>query len=77
MVIYDKKILTLLTGPVGYLGSMAADAVVGKGKFQNCMAKMGFECKNNCSKDNKYIAPKEVVPKIEEPVGHSGDSILK
>ena len=50
MVTFDKGVLTMLTGPVGYLGSMAADAVMQKGKFLKCMAKMGFECKNNCSK---------------------------
>ena len=50
MVTFDKGVLTMLTGPVGYLGSMTADAVMLKGKFQKCMAKMGFECKKNCSK---------------------------
>jgi hypothetical protein len=50
MVTFDKGVLTIITGPVGYLGSMAADAIMIKGKFQKCMAKMGFECKNNCSK---------------------------
>jgi len=49
MVTFDKGKLTMITGPVGYLGSMAADALVIKGKFQKCMAKMGFECKNNCA----------------------------
>ncbi len=49
MVTFDKGKLTMITGPVGYLGSMAADALVIKGKFQKCMTKMGFECKNNCS----------------------------
>jgi ankyrin repeat protein len=45
-----KTGLLLATGPVGYVAGMAFDAVTVPRKFQNCMVKMGFECKNNCSK---------------------------
>lgn len=49
IIIPNKTGLLLVTGPVGYVAGIAVDSVTIKGKFQSCMAKMGFECKNNCS----------------------------
>jgi predicted nucleic acid-binding OB-fold protein len=50
IVIPNKTGLLIGTGGVGYGVGLIVDAVTIKGKFQNCMAKMGFECKNSCSK---------------------------
>lgn len=50
LVIPDRTGLVLATGPFGYVAGLAIDAAIVPKKFQSCMAKMGFECKNNCSK---------------------------
>jgi hypothetical protein len=50
MSIIGKTGLLIAGGPVGYLAGMAFDAATVPKKFQNCMEKMGFECKNKCSK---------------------------
>ena len=52
------------------LARMASNAYRRERLFQQCMAVMGFECKNNCSKYSKPVEPKEdiVTPKVEEPV---------
>ena len=50
ITIPNKTGLLFATGGVGYGVGMAVDAVTIKGKFQNCMEKMGFECINNCSR---------------------------
>ena len=78
---YNKGAITILTGPIGYLASMGADAVTGKGKFEKCMEKMGFKCKKNCSNTEKTsnkkaeepIAPPAsiVAPKVNKPVTHA------
>lgn len=58
MSVYSKGTVTILAGPIGYLGSMALDALTMKGFFLKCMAKMGFKCKNNCS-NNEIISNKK------------------
>jgi hypothetical protein len=50
IIIPNRRGLLLATAGVGYVVGLAVDSVTIKGKFQSCMAKMGFECKNNCSK---------------------------
>jgi ankyrin repeat protein len=50
MTITGKYGLLITTGPLGYVAGLAYDAATVPKKFQNCMEKMGFECKNNCSK---------------------------
>ena len=50
LVVPYKGPLVIATGPILYGAALAFDAVTVPGKFQKCMAKMGFECKNNCSK---------------------------
>ncbi len=50
IVIPSKTGLLIGTGGIGYVAGLAVDAATIKGKFQHCMEKMGFECKNNCSK---------------------------
>jgi len=52
------------------LARMSSNAYWREDLFQQCMAIMGFECKNNCSKDSKPVEPKEdiVTPKVEESV---------
>jgi uncharacterized protein len=40
------------------LARMASNAYRREDLFQQCMTVMGFECKNNCSKDSKPVAPK-------------------
>ena len=49
IVVPSRRGLLLATG-VGYVAGLAIDAVTVKGKFINCMEKMGFKCMNNCSK---------------------------
>lgn len=52
------------------LARAASRAAQREGLFKQCMTVMGFECKNNCSKDSKPVEPKEdiVTPKVEESV---------
>jgi hypothetical protein len=40
------------------LARAASRAAQREGLFKQCMTVMGFECKNNCSKDSKPVAPK-------------------
>ncbi len=49
IVVSSKRGLLLSTG-VGYLVGLATDALSVKRRFINCMEKMGFECRDNCSK---------------------------
>lgn len=81
MSTYNKGAITTILGPIGYLASMGADALKGKGHFEKCMEKMGFKCKKNCSntetitnkKTEEPIAPKKSAdtPKVEKPVTHT------
>lgn len=50
IVASNKTGLLIGTAGVGYVAALAFDAVTVPRKLHNCMEKMGFECKNNCSK---------------------------